>query len=388
MLLDAHDSVNLSTFLSDYWQKKPLLIRGALPAFEDFLSPEELAGLACEEDVESRLVFNNASGWEMKQGPFSERDFTFLPESNWTLLVQSVDHWLPEVQSLLREVNFIPSWRLDDVMISYAAKGGGVGPHFDYYDVFLVQGQGSRQWQIGAACDSSTPLNTDSGLKILEEFHAEQQVDLHQGDVLYIPAGISHWGTALDAGLCYSIGFRAPDLADLLTAFSDEVAFSLPADIRYRDPALIPNASPGEISGDALKQVKGLIQQTLQDDGTILRCFGCLMTLPRIPDLIQEPEQQLTPAQMAVMLQKGVILARNSAARFACHTLEDRFVFFASGECQELPKTDKLMALNTEIQSAVGRPLNLSPFQRNEDCLNLLTGLYNHGSLVRATGGN
>lgn len=377
-------NVDLAAFLGEYWQKKPLLIKDALPGFSDFLSPEELAGLACEEAVESRLVFNTANGWDMKSGPFSERDFTFLPDNNWTLLVQSVDHWLPDVKSLLEAVPCIPAWRLDDVMISYAADNGGVGPHFDYYDVFLVQGQGSRQWQLGQACDARTALNTDSGLKILEEFHAEQVVELHTGDVLYIPAGIAHWGTAIDAGLCYSIGFRAPDLAELLSAFSLEASLDGSPDIRYRDPALSPDQRAGEITDDALQQVKALLQHALSDDTLLLRSFGNLMTEPRLPGLIEEPEQAVTPEQLAVMLQKGLVLARNPAARFACHSKNGTLHLFVNGECRNLVLNDKLAGLNEELQSALARPLDLKPFQRNESCLNLIADLYNQGSLIQS----
>lgn len=384
MLLDASDNITLKEFLGEYWQKKPLLIRGALPGFTDFLTPEELAGLACEDGVESRLVFNDAGGWTQKPGPFTERDFTFLPENNWTLLVQSVDHWLPEVKALLQEVDFIPAWRLDDIMVSYAARHGGVGPHFDYYDVFLVQGQGSRQWQLGAACDSTTPLDTGSGLKILRDFTAEQSVELQTGDVLYIPPGIAHWGTAIEAGLCYSIGFRAPDLPELLTAFSIEASLTGMPDIRYRDPAFTTNARPGDIDAGALQQVRALLQHALADDYLLLNSFGNLMTEPRLPELIEEPEDMVTPEQLAVMLQKGVILARHPATRLACHHQGNRLVIFVNGEALEIsPVNDRLVGLNAELQSALGRPLDLKMFQRNEICLNLLARLFNQGALVR-----
>ena len=383
MLLDSSDGISPADFLSGYWQKKPLLIKSALPGFTDFLSPEELAGLACEEDVESRLVFNTSNGWDMKQGPFSERDFTFLSDSNWTLLVQSVDHWLPAVKALLQEVSFIPAWRLDDVMVSYAARHGGVGPHFDYYDVFLVQGQGTRQWQLGKVCDSNTPLNTASGLKILEDFSAVQTVELQTGDVLYIPAGTAHWGTAIEAGLCYSIGFRAPDLAELLTSCSIESSLAPRPDLRYRDPALAPDLRAGEICDNALQQVRSLLQHALTDDGLLLRSFGNLMTEPRLPELLVEPEQTVTPEQMVVMLQKGLVLARHPAARFACHHRGDTLTLFVNGECLTLsPMNEKLSGLNEELQAALGRPLNLKTFQRNESCLKLITQLYNQGTLV------
>src|SRR3990167_5289063 len=147
-------------FLKRYWQREPVLLQQALPGFRDPITPEELAGLALEDEIEARLVFTKGKDWTLKPGPFQEKDFTSLAERNWTLLVQSVDQWVPAVKQLLQSVPFIPSWRVDDVMISYATQGGGVGPHFDYYDVFLVQGQGSRQWRIGQHCSAADELRT------------------------------------------------------------------------------------------------------------------------------------------------------------------------------------------------------------------------------------
>lgn len=383
MLLDRHDSIDLATFLAEYWQKKPLLIKNALPGFTDFISPEELAGLSLDEDVESRLAFNNAGNWELKHGPFSERDFTFLPESHWTLLVQSVDHWIPEVKSLMQKVAFIPGWRLDDIMVSYAAKDGGVGPHFDYYDVFLIQGQGSRLWQIGKNCNSETPLDTSSGLKILSNFSPEQELELNTGDVLYVPAGMSHCGTAINAGISYSIGFRAPDVAELLSAYSHLAGNSLPQDMRYRDPGLDQEASPGEITSASLHQVKALMQHAFDDQELLLQCFGRLMTEPRLPDLLQAPETPLTPQEMVVTLQKGKLFQLHPAARLACYHQGDNLLLFINGESLLIKNTTgKIYALNDELQSSTGRKLDLRPFQHNEACLKLLTLLYNQGSLV------
>jgi len=386
MLFSAQDSIDSGTFLSEYWQKKPLLLRAALPDFTDPITPEELAGLACEDDVESRLVFKSAMGWEMKQGPFTERDFTFLNEKDWTLLVQSVDLWVEEVKPLLREAAFIPAWRLDDIMISFAADGGGVGPHFDYYDVFLIQGQGKRLWQIGDFCNSDTSLDTSSGLKILTDFEPIREFELETGDVLYIPAGLSHCGTATEAGLSYSIGFRAPDVAELLSAFSYLAAETLPADLRYRDPASEKEHRPGEIDSNALHQVKALMQHAFNDDSLVLESFGRLMTEPRIPELVEPPEQQMTPVTMAQALQKGFVLKANPVTRFACHHSEDLLTLFVNGECLTLGHpVEKLLALNTELQRAMGTELSLEPFQLHEKCLELLTFLYNRGYLTGAS---
>jgi len=385
MLLDRHDSIDLATFLAEYWQKKPLLIPGAFPGFTDFLSPEELAGLSLEEDIESRLVFNNLGNWELKQGPFSERDFTFLPESHWTLLVQSVDHWLPSVKTLMQEVAFIPGWRLDDIMVSYAAADGGVGPHFDYYDVFLIQGQGSRNWQLGKNCNSHTPIDSSSGLKILKDFTAEQEIQMQTGDVLYIPAGMSHCGTAIEPGMSYSIGFRAPDVSELLSAYSYLAEESLPQDLRYRDPGIDTQDDPGEISSSTLQQVKALMQHALDNQELLMECFGNLMTEPRLPELIQPAEPELTHEQMIMLLQKGLVLQLHPAARLACHHHGSNIVLFINGASMTLNNApEKLSALNDELQGSIGRALDLKPFQHNETCIRLLTTLYNQGILIQA----
>jgi 50S ribosomal protein L16 3-hydroxylase len=285
-------SIGSDTFLKKYWQKKPVLLKQALPGFKDPLSPEELAGLACESEVESRLVHHRRKSWELQSGPFTTRDFLRLPAKNWTLLVQAVDQWVPAVKALLSSLPFLPSWRVDDVMISYATPNGGVGPHFDYYDVFLVQGQGSRLWKTGQHCSSADELRTTSGLKLLSEFHPEQEWQLQSGDVLYVPPGVAHWGTSLDNSLCYSLGFRAPSIADMLLGFSDDVADTLSPDLRFTDPSRQHPLKSGEITADDLVRVQKLLKQALSDEQALRRWFGCQMTQPRYPELIQAPARQ------------------------------------------------------------------------------------------------
>ena len=198
--------LSADAFLQRYWQQKPLLIRHALANYRSPISGDELAGLALESEVESRLVESQGGDWTLKHGPFTEEDFLGLPEEDWTLLVQGVDLWVPEVQALLSQFAFLPPWRLDDVMVSFACPGGSVGPHFDQYDVFLLQVEGQRRWQIGAACSSETPMRDDSPLRILKEFEAEEEWVLEPGDMLYLPPGVAHWGVAETECLTFSIG--------------------------------------------------------------------------------------------------------------------------------------------------------------------------------------
>ena len=247
--------VSLDTFLSEYWQKKPLLVRNALPDIKLPIVADELAGLSCEEFVESRLVIQDETSdrWELTHGPFTEETFQSLPNKHWTLLVQAVDHWVPAAAEFLARFHFIPSWRIDDLMISYSADGGGVGPHYDNYDVFLVQTSGRRQWEVGGHFDTSSPRRPDTPVMILSDWKPEQQWILEPGDLLYIPPRVGHSGIAVgDDCMTCSVGFRAPSHGEILRGFADYVADTLGEEVRYADPDLVPQTNPGCLTSEAL----------------------------------------------------------------------------------------------------------------------------------------
>jgi len=220
-------------FLREIWHKRPLLIRNAIPGFAGLLSPAEMRQLACRDDVESRLIRGSGSDWQLDHGPFRKSDFRRLPETEWTLLVQSLNQFLPEADALLARFNFIPHARLDDLMASYAVPGGSVGPHFDSYDVFLLQGQGHRRWQISTQTDLA--LIDDAPLKILRRFKAEDEWVLGPGDMLYLPPHVAHYGVAVDACMTYSIGFRAPAAEELAHGFLMHLQDTLALEGRYAD---------------------------------------------------------------------------------------------------------------------------------------------------------
>ncbi|NIB41182.1 cupin domain-containing protein [Pseudomaricurvus alkylphenolicus] len=273
----------VARFLSDYWQKKPLLIRQALPGYTSPISADELAGLALEEDVESRIIVEQGkSPWELRCGPFSEQDFQQLPADKWTLLVQAVDHWVPEVADLLDRFRFIPSWRLDDIMVSYAANGGSVGPHYDQYDVFLLQAQGHREWQLGQKCTSLSPCREDTELHILKEFHSSERWVLEPGDVLYLPPQWAHWGKAVgDDCLTFSVGFRAPSQAEIIGDFVQERLSELSEDDRYTDANLSPTDQPAAIDDKALARVESILRSALEQPQAIADWLGGYMTRPK-----------------------------------------------------------------------------------------------------------
>ena len=283
--------ISAQKFLQRYWQREPLLIRKALIDYRSPISPDELAGLALETEVESRLVEGKAKDWSLRHGPFTEQDFLQLPEQDWTLLVQAVDLWVPEVQQLLERFDFLPPWRLDDVMVSFACPGGSVGPHFDQYDVFLLQVEGARRWQIGGHCDGDSPLQADCPLRVLESFSSQQEWLLEPGDMLYLPPGIAHWGVAETECLTYSIGFRSPSIADLLGDLAVEL-MAQGYDAHYRDPAMTQALTDPEIAPAFVVQAKQQLWQAIDNDDLIGDWFARFMTSPKYPELVDMTQEE------------------------------------------------------------------------------------------------
>jgi 50S ribosomal protein L16 3-hydroxylase len=366
-------------FLRDYWQKKPLLVRQAIPGFESPISPDELAGLALEEEIESRLVIEHGERpWELRRGPFAEDAFAQLPERDWTLLVQAVDQFVPEVAELLEEFKFLPKWRIDDVMISFAAPGGGVGPHFDNYDVFLLQGHGKRRWQVGQMCNSDSPLLPHADLKILAEFAKTEEWVLEPGDMLYLPPLLAHCGTAEDDCMTYSVGFRAPSAAEVLTHFTDFLGQFLPDEDRYSDADAQPTSDPHQIQRDALDRLKALLNEHMSDERLLMTWFGQFMTEPRYPELIAGIE--IDEAALLGSLQEGAVLIRNPSARLAWSEVGEDLVLFASGQSRLLSASQRdLLKL---ICSADALHIdNLAPWLADDEGRNLLLELAKQGSL-------
>ncbi|MCK6188376.1 MULTISPECIES: cupin domain-containing protein [unclassified Pseudomonas] len=366
-------------FLRDYWQKKPLLIRQAIPDFESPIDADELAGLALEEEVESRLVIEHGERpWELRRGPFAEDTFSTLPEREWTLLVQAVDQFVPEVAELLEQFRFLPSWRIDDVMISFAAPGGSVGPHFDNYDVFLLQAQGKRNWKIGQMCSSESPLLQHADLRILAEFEESAEWVLEPGDMLYLPPRLAHYGIAEDDCMTYSVGFRAPSAAEVLTHFTDFLAQYLTDEERYTDADAQPVSDPHQIQSDALDRLKSLLAEHMSDERMLLTWFGQFMTEPRYPELVAGEE--MGEADFLNSLQDGAILVRNPSARMAWSEVDDDVLLFASGQSRYLPgKLRELLKLVCSADALHSE--NLGEWLADEDGRDLLCELVKQGSL-------
>ena len=331
-------------FLEKYWQKQPLLIRGAFPDFEPPLSAPELAGLACEQGVESRLVLQTKKtpGWQLRQGPFKRQDFRRLPKSRWTLLVQDVDKHVPAATELLESFRFIPDWRIDDLMISYAADAGSVGPHVDAYDVFLLQAEGMRRWDI-----SAKPYTEAEGLplKQVRGFEAEESFLLMPGDMLYLPPGVAHHGVAFGECMTCSIGFRAPSQQELLADFAGLLMQEAQAGAHYTDPDLMPTAHPGELSLEARARARQLLRTQLHPSDEALDIwFGRYITESKPWLRPQPPARRLTLARLQERLAAGKALAWDPAVRLAWFGARQAAHLFVDGKHHVLPDKFSIFA--------------------------------------------
>lgn len=344
--------LTLAEFLRDYWQKKPLLIRNAWPGFEAPVTPDELAGLACDDDVHARLVLerDGEHPWEVRNGPFDEAMFASLPPTHWTLLVQNVERLVPEAADVLDHFRFIPDWRIDDLMISYAPPQGGIGAHLDEYDVFLLQGLGRRRWEISMAGYSMDDFTPGLDLNILKEFTPEQSWVLEPGDMLYLPPGIAHRGTAEDDCLTLSIGFRAPSRFDLLGNFTDDFLLS-GQDRRLTDPNIAPVHHSSELSSQHLRHLRELLREAMTDDDKLDEWLGAELT--RVTEPLPEPrDPAMDLAGFWQACDQRNVIYRNLDCRLLFHRdANGHGWLFANGESLRLnPEATAEIHLLTEAR--------------------------------------
>ena len=352
--LQLLNNLTPAQFLDEYWQKKPLLIRQAIPNFKGLLDANELAGLACEEEVQSRIVQFKKSKWSVKKGPFDDADFAKLPKKNWTLLVQSVNHHLPEATDLLSLFNFIPHARLDDLMVSYAPKGGGVGAHVDSYDVFLLQGSGKRNWKISTQTDLS--LLEDAPLRILKNFKPEQEWVLEAGDMLYLPPQIAHWGISeSDDCMTYSIGFRAPKTQELMHEFLSYLQDNINEEGLYTDPDLKLQNHPSEISDKMIEHVNTMLHKMTWDKNCVADFLGRYLTEPKL-DIVFEPARKISKSEFTKQLAKKTLRLSLKSQMLFTHNH-----FYLNGEKLTVP--DALMQLTRDLADT--RHLNTPALQAN-----------------------
>jgi 50S ribosomal protein L16 3-hydroxylase len=309
-----------SAFLRRHWQKKPLLARGALAECAGIVQPATLIALAARDDLESRLVRRDGRRWRVRHGPFDPREFRRLPRAGWTLLVQGVNHVLPAAQKLLDRFAFIPYARLDDLMVSYAPRGGGVGPHFDSYDVFLLQGEGRRRWRTSAQRDLA--LVENAPLRILRRFRPTREWVLRPGDLLYLPPRCAHDGIALSDCVTYSIGFRAPDARELGARFLEFLQDELDLDGIYADRGLRPARRPAWLADDMVRGTLAMLRRIRWSDADAVRFLGSYLTEPKGHVRFTRPRRPLTERAFAAQAaRRGVRLAGPTRMLFRGRTV-------------------------------------------------------------------
>ena len=288
--------IETGDFLRRYWQKRPKLMRQALCNFASPMNANDLAGLACVKGSLARIVQGTGKRFTVASGPFSHARFASLGATNWTLLVQEVDQWDPDVRALLKHFDFLPRWRIEDVMVSYAVRGGSVGAHVDQYDVFLLQGRGQRRWQIDdrllAKAASRQRFLPKAKLKLLADFAPNRDWVLSPGDMLYLPPGVPHHGVALDDDcMTFSIGLRAPSATELIENFARTQAQLLSENLRYRDPMLKSHQTQSvNLDFESVARVRSTLATAFQlSDAQLGAWFANFMSAYRAPTLATPP---------------------------------------------------------------------------------------------------
>ncbi|TCB34869.1 cupin [Acinetobacter sp. ANC 4910] len=331
--LDVLGGITAEQFLREYWQKKPLLVRNALPEIINILEPNDVMELALEEHVTARLIKQkdkDPNQWTVKSSPLIKGDFQKMPKL-WTLLVQAVDHYSFDLAELWKKFPFIPQWRRDDIMVSYAPKGGSVGKHFDFYDVFLVQGYGHRRWQLGQMCDANTEFVAGQPLKLLPEMQIDFDEVLAPGDLLYVPPGLSHYGVAEDDCLTFSFGFRMPNMADVMDRVSDKFADNTFLKNPLIDIQRQQANSIGQITQSELDYLKALLLERLQNSSELDNAIISLMSEPKYPDNIPEPDE-IEADDLREILDTGYEILLEPASRLLYAEQEQALLFWANGE--------------------------------------------------------
>lgn len=336
-----------SEFLRDYWQKKPLFVRGAFPQLATLLAPEELLELAESDDVESRLIQEHGkTPWTVEDGPFEPVTWRKRPAQGWTVLVQAVDHYLPPLADVLDHFAFIPEWRMDDVMVSYAVPGGSVGPHVDQYDVFLIQGPGRRQWQLGEMCDEHTPRQDHERLRLLVDMPVTWSEIVEPGDLLYVPPGLGHHGVALDTCLTYSVGFRAPATLQLLECVTDYLSELPVAEALVGDAdRMVASHACGFPLADVARCQQQLLQ-ALADPKLLLAALAPALSAAKYEDYEPEGEASCTPDDLLTAPDQGIDLLRDPASRWVW--LPEQPALWCNGVSIPLP--EDIAGLNRLLQ--------------------------------------
>ena len=340
-------NIDKQHFISQYWQKKPLVIKQGFDNFIDPLDEHDLAGLSQEPTVDSRVVSQTANTWQVSHGPFEDVNTYCL--GAWSLLVQSVDHFIPEADAIMRAFDFIPHWRMDDLMVSFSNKDAGVGPHFDQYDVFIIQGKGSRRWQVGLPGDFDK-INPHKDLAQISGFEAVIDQVLQPGDIIYIPANHPHNGVALEECLNYSVGFRAPSQQEMLSSLADFAIDNNLFNQRYTDKEIAPREFSGEIKQQEVTRFKHMLQQLLETDQFSNWAAQFLSQGGENQQFDEQDIQTFSYQYIDDKLKAGVPFVRCPGIKAVFleqppSNIED-FMFYIQGEAFSVPLNDKELVLN------------------------------------------
>ena len=377
--LDVLGGITAEQFLSEYWQKKPLLVRNALPEITDLLEPNDVMELALDENITARLIKQkdkDSNQWTVKTSPLIKGDFQKMPKL-WTLLVQAVDHYSFDLAEMWKKFPFIPQWRRDDIMVSYAPKGGSVGKHFDFYDVFLVQGYGHRRWQLGQMCDADTEFVPGQPLKLLAELDVCFDEVLAPGDLLYIPPGLAHYGVAEDDCLTYSLGFRMPNAAEMVERISDKFSSNSALRNPLLDIARTHLTQVGEITADELSYLKAELLARLNDSTLLDDAIMSLMAESKYPENIPDADE-IGTGDLEAVLDQGYALMLEPASRLLYTEQENTLMFWANGEaiCVSQAFTPLLKSI------ADGQLVALNAALENEEILTDIAQLLNESILM------
>jgi 50S ribosomal protein L16 3-hydroxylase len=327
-------AVSTDEFLTSYWKKKPLMVRGAWPGFTSPLSVTQLFALAERDDAECRLILERGGAypWEALFGPFDAGELEALPATHWTLLIQELDRLVPETARLLDALPFLPNWRFDDVMVSYAVDKGGVGAHIDEYDVFLLQGLGRRKWSIDSTPVEEEALIPDLDVRMLANFRPTEAWILQPGDMLYLPPRIAHHGVAEGPCMTYSIGCRAPSEADILSAFLQD-RLETASEVPFSDAGTDEGKTPGSVHESVKQFARATLHAALGSDLELNRWLGRYLSRSSRGYLPEEPENAMTREGLILRLRKGDRLRTMAVSQLLYDILSDgRVAVYAGGE--------------------------------------------------------
>ena len=356
----------LDDFMQHYWQQKPVVIRQGFKKFVDPISPEDLAGLACEEQVDSRLVYKKRGKWQAENGPFES--YAHLGKTGWSLIVQAVNHWSPEVAALVKPFDFIPKWRLDDVMISYSTPKGGVGPHIDLYDVFICQGSGRRQWRVGDR-GAHRQFAAHAALLHVDPFDAIIDVELLPGDILYIPPGFPHDGVSLETSMSFSVGFRGKSACDMLSGLADHVIDKELGSTLFSDPGRPIHHKQGQINAADFARIRAQLQSILDDDSLVADFAGSFLSRTKCQLDLQALDEPMDASQMLLSLAEQPLVRTGglrcfyvdaTVAQGVCYVDGERHAFGAKAKAAVRALCDHDCVTHTHLRGALQNPAFVS----------------------------